>query len=377
MNYCANHPDAVVTAYCQNCGKGLCSACARTVQGNVFCEPCLTARVEGAPGAPAAGAGTPPGGFAGPGPTPGAFPPGYAPPPPMEGPSPGLATLLGFIPGVGAMYNGQYIKAIVHVLVFVVLVGMVGRFWFFGLLIGFWVLYQVFDAHQTAKARRDGLPLPDPFGLNELGNRLAGHTPVPPPGTPPPPGPAGPAMGAIPGTPAGQAGNPYTDWAEQVRQQAHQWGEQAGQWGEQIRARVVSEATQAAQTIHQSAGPWGASSPPPGAGQPGWTQPGWNPPGAVPPVPPVPPPQWELERARREPIGAIVLILLGMLFLFNTLGFFSFGWVSHGWPVIIVAIAVWLLVRNGPGRLRFAARIGHPPGEAPQQPDSNQTGGAK
>jgi hypothetical protein len=60
----------------------------------------------------------------------------------------------------------------------------------------------------------------------------------------------------------------------------------------------------------------------------------------------------ELERARREPIGAIVLILLGMLFLFNTLGFFNFGWVSHGWPLIIVGIAVWLLLRNS-GRLGF------------------------
>jgi hypothetical protein len=68
----------------------------------------------------------------------------------------------------------------------------------------------------------------------------------------------------------------------------------------------------------------------------------------VPPAPgtvPVPPPEWELERARREPIGAIVLILLGMLFLFNTLGFFNFGWVSHGWPLLIVGIAVWLLMR--------------------------------
>lgn len=58
------------------------------------------------------------------------------------------------------------------------------------------------------------------------------------------------------------------------------------------------------------------------------------------------PPEMELERARREPIGAIVLILLGMLFLFNTLGFFSFGWINHGWPWIVIAIAIWLLVRG-------------------------------
>jgi hypothetical protein len=35
-----------------------------------------------------------------------------------------------------------------------------------------WVLYQSFEAFHTAKASRDGLPLPDPFGLNEVGSWL-------------------------------------------------------------------------------------------------------------------------------------------------------------------------------------------------------------
>lgn len=345
MNYCVNHPDAAVTAYCQNCGKGLCSACARNVQGNIYCDPCMTARTAGAAA-----------------PGPGAIPPGYVPPPPSSGPNPGTATILGFIPGVGAMYNGQYIKAIVHVLVFVILVGMAGRFWFFGLLIGFWVLYQVFDAHQTAKARRDGFPLPDPFGLNELGNRIGGHSPVPPvapgPGTPPPP------PGAVPGT------QPYAEWAEQVRQQAHQWGQYAGQMGEHIRARVVSEATQAGWAVPPSPPPAGWAAPPPPPS--GWQT------GPVPPAPPVPPPV-ELERARREPIGAIVLILLGMLFLFNTLGFFSFGWVHHGWPLIIIGVAIWLLARNTSlgNRMHFHHAPPPPPPDAPNQAAQNQAGGGR
>ena len=108
------------------------------------------------------------------------IPPGI--PLPEVGPNPGLATLLGFIPGVGAMYNGQFVKALVHVLVFVVLIGIAGDHPIFGLFIAAWVLYQVFDANQTAMARRDGLPLPDPFGLNELGHRLGIQNPptVPP-----------------------------------------------------------------------------------------------------------------------------------------------------------------------------------------------------
>jgi hypothetical protein len=328
----------------------------------------------------------------------------------MGVPNPGTATILGFIPGVGAMYNGQYIKAIVHVLVFVVLISISEHYGLFGIFVAAWVLYQVFDAHQTAKARRDGLPLPDPFGLNELGNAFGGHVsrpyvpPVPPagvaPGTPPPPG-TGPGMG--PGAPAGfapgagpAAGQPYADWAEQVRQQAHQFGQQSAEWGEQLRQRIVAEAH--GQPFNPGGpGTWGTPPPPPGFGAPppGYVPPpGFVPPAGFPPgfaaggVPPpgyVPPPNappgWapppiELERARREPIGAIVLILLGMLFLFNTLGFFNFGWVSHGWPLIIVGIAVWLLMRNGVGRFGFTVRVPPPGGGTgtPPPPPAPATG---
>ena len=37
------------------------------------------------------------------------------------GPNPSVAAVLGLIPGVGAMYNGQYFKGLIHVVIFVVI----------------------------------------------------------------------------------------------------------------------------------------------------------------------------------------------------------------------------------------------------------------
>lgn len=286
---CANHPESPVSAYCQNCGKPLCTECVRSVAGIIYCEPCLAARIA-ATGATAPGAGVPSG-------APGGVP-GAGVPPPVQfdsGPNPGLAAFLGFIPGVGAMYNGQFVKGLAHVLIFVLLVSLADEHGVFGLFIAAWIFYQVFDAYQTAKARRDGLPLPNPFGLNDLGARLGLH-------------PAQPAPGAPPSTP-------------------------------------------------YSAGP--AYPPPPGPGTAGFTAapevypPASEsyPPGAYPPPPPV----GSSCRHRPEPVGAIILIALGALFLLQSLHIFAWGWIGHGWPLILVGLGVWLLVR----RLREPENGGH------------------
>src|SRR5580693_1659795 len=117
---CANHPDRERTAFCQNCGKPLCQECTRVVGSAVYCEPCLAAKLAGAP------TGAQPGGYPyGSGSAQvNSVIDGVIPPPVAGAPSPGLATLLGFIPGVGAMYNGQYAKGIVHLIVFAILVSL-------------------------------------------------------------------------------------------------------------------------------------------------------------------------------------------------------------------------------------------------------------
>jgi hypothetical protein len=92
--------------------------------------------------------------------------------------------VLGFIPGVGAFYNGQFAKGFIHVVIFAILIKLADAADIFGIMIAAWYFYMIFDAYKTAKARQLGLPLPDPLGLNNL---LGIHDPTPPPpaGMPP------------------------------------------------------------------------------------------------------------------------------------------------------------------------------------------------
>ena len=64
------------------------------------------------------------------------------------------------IPGVGAMYNGQFFKGLIHVVIFAVLISITDHFGIFGIFIAAWILYQSFEAFHTAKALRDGQPSP-------------------------------------------------------------------------------------------------------------------------------------------------------------------------------------------------------------------------
>jgi TM2 domain-containing membrane protein YozV len=174
---CANHSDTAAVAYCRTCGKPLCSACSRNVGGVVYCETCVAEKMHGGGTAPT----NPP------------IRPVQTVIPPQTRPV--VAGLLGFIPGVGAMYNGQFMKGVIHALTFVVLIFITTHIGIVGILIGFFVFYMVFDAFKTAEAIQQGRPLPDPFGLegifgpgvNQTTNwqnaPVAGPPPAYPPGT--------------------------------------------------------------------------------------------------------------------------------------------------------------------------------------------------
>ncbi len=302
---CANHPDRERVAFCQNCGKPLCQECTRVVGSAVFCEPCLAARLAGVPlnasgyassyDSSAANANA------------NYIVDSVIPPPRIPGaPSPALATILGFIPGVGAMYNGQYAKGIVHLVVFAILVSLASDVNnIFGLFIAGWIVYQAIEANHTARAKLAGTPLPNPFGLNDLGERFGFGKAWTVPGA----AAADPAAAAD--SPSASAYPPYTPPASAT----------------------------------SPTGNWGAPAE------------GYN--YSVPPVPPVPPygsgfrpvdpnSDFNPNPAPRNnfPVGALWLIGLGVFFLIGNSNIFH-GFPFHRFfPFFLVAFGVWLFVRK-------------------------------
>jgi len=246
---CVNHSGVNAIAYCQNCGKGLCRDCVAAgvmrhgPRGQILCGECITAWQS-------------------------VRQPFAAPPP--SGPNPAAAGWLGVIPGVGAMYNGQFLKGFIHVAVFAVLVSISSEFHspvdtIFGFFVAAWIFYQCFDAYHTAKALRDGQPPPDPFGLNEVGNWLNLGTRLRNPGHP-----AAAQAAPVPPTEGNQPPPPYQ-----------------------------------------------APFPPPPICYP-----------------------------NRAPVGAIVLIALGVLFLLGQLDVFRDRFFGLTWPLLLIALGVWLIIRR-------------------------------
>ena len=60
------------------------------------------------------------------------------------------------------MYNGQYAKGVVHLVVFAILVSLANEHGIFGLFIAGWVCYQVIEAYQPPKLAATALRSPIP-----------------------------------------------------------------------------------------------------------------------------------------------------------------------------------------------------------------------
>jgi TM2 domain-containing membrane protein YozV len=163
---CINHPETTASAFCRDCGTPMCQECQRPALGTVYCAdhlPVATAPPPASPpGSPRATPAFDPHPVSHYSPyTAPAAPVSQGQPPDMAA-HPVLALILGFIPGVGAIYNGQYAKGLIHVVVFGLLVSLaassnVGGFEpLIGLLIAAWVFYMAFEAFHTARSRRNG-----------------------------------------------------------------------------------------------------------------------------------------------------------------------------------------------------------------------------
>ncbi len=124
--------------YCRNCGTPLTEQTARDVRGILYCEPCLAAMV--------------------------------AQPQAAEKKSPGLAAVLGFVPGLGAVYTGEFMKALIYVLTFAAFVGALNSDLgdpaqpILGILLAAFFVFMAIDSYRSAKAINEGQAPPIRIG---------------------------------------------------------------------------------------------------------------------------------------------------------------------------------------------------------------------
>jgi hypothetical protein len=136
--YCVYHLKNPAVVQCNRCARPLCPACDHRIRGFPFCQDCIVAGVEllrQQSHSSAAHVIT-------------------------RKSSPFVATLLSFVPGLGAAYNGQTSKAIVHFAIFASFFQMAvvtqGIHFFILGVVGTW-LFATVDAYRTAQLMRSGL----------------------------------------------------------------------------------------------------------------------------------------------------------------------------------------------------------------------------
>lgn len=134
--FCSYHAKNPAVVQCNQCSRWLCPACDHRVRGFPFCQDCIVAGVELLRH--------------------NANPSSIL----RRKSSPFIATLLSFVPGLGAAYNGQTSKAIVHFAIFASFFQMAvltqGVHFFILGVLGTW-LFAAVDACRTAQLMRAGL----------------------------------------------------------------------------------------------------------------------------------------------------------------------------------------------------------------------------
>lgn len=151
---CAYHSYNPANVNCNGCGKPLCPACDHRIKGFPYCQDCIVQGVQLLKNQRDTGSYS---NFVG------------------SSTSPFLAFILSFCPGLGAAYNGQTLKALVH---FGATVGLLqlmvqsGMAIFFFAFLGMW-FFSAVDAWKTARMMRNGM-VPD-GAENLLIHRFSGN----------------------------------------------------------------------------------------------------------------------------------------------------------------------------------------------------------
>jgi len=138
---CSYHPAVEAQDACSLCSKPMCPECTHKVKDKPYCQDCL---VQGAEWA--------------------ATVKGLK----LPTDAPKRAALCAIIPGMGAVYNNEYTKAITYFAVWAALMVMGDRVnGIFGFGAFVFVIFTMFDAYRTAEARtrrrlQSGLPSEEP-----------------------------------------------------------------------------------------------------------------------------------------------------------------------------------------------------------------------
>jgi TM2 domain-containing membrane protein YozV len=140
--YCAYHTTTTARIQCANCNRGLCSSCDHRIKGFPYCQDCIVAGVQSLQRQSTTY--------------------NYQQTSQQKRSSSGkaiLAALCAFVPGAGAIYNRQNLKAVIH---FVTIIGLfqLGKIHPFGAFFGLggvlFYFYTILDAFRTARAIGEG-----------------------------------------------------------------------------------------------------------------------------------------------------------------------------------------------------------------------------
>ena len=121
---CSYHPSVDFQDVCNVCRKALCSECVHKIKGKSYCQDCLVEGAEWAASVKNLRL-------------------------PIDAPR--RAAICALIPGMGAVYNNDYLKAVTYFAVFALLVMMGERHGVFGFGAFAFLIFTMFDAYRTAE----------------------------------------------------------------------------------------------------------------------------------------------------------------------------------------------------------------------------------